>query len=80
MSENAERKVTWKRGEWKVQRLSTGRVVEGYELDYCVDGMRNATYIGVPDYNMNAFRLVFVSRSMYGEAANVRTVSFSEVD
>lgn len=71
--------VTWKRGEWKRHVTSTGRVVEGYELDYCVDGMRNATYIGVPDYNMNAFRLVFVGRSLYGEAANVRTVSFYDV-
>lgn len=73
------RKITWRRGEWRRHVTSTGRVVEGYELDYCVDGMRNATYVGVPDYNMNAFRLVFVSRSPYGEAANVRTVSFFDV-
>ena len=71
--------VTWKRGEWKRHVTSTGRVVEGYELDYCVDGMRNATYIGVPDYNMNAFRLVFVSRSPYGKVPKVRTVSFFDV-
>lgn len=71
--------VTWKRGEWRRHVTSTGRVVEGYELDYCVDGMRNATYIGVPDYNMNAFRLVFVSRSPYGEVPKVRMVSFFDV-
>ena len=72
-------KVTWKRGEWKRHVTSTGRVVEGYELDYYKDGFLNASYIGVPDYNMNAFRLVYVCRYPYGEIAKVRTVSFFDV-
>lgn len=50
----------WQRGEYKKRRyLYKGewRVAEGYEMDFLLDGRVQASFIGVPDYHSNVFRL-----------------------
>ena len=65
-----EKTIKWVVGKWKKY---------GYEIDYMVNGVRQCSFIGVPDEKSNAFRLYFDSRAPYGEVPQVKSVSFFEV-
>lgn len=62
--------IKWVVGGWKRY---------GYEIDYMVNGIRQCTFIGVPDDRANCFKLYFNSRAPYGEVPRVDRVSFFEV-
>ena len=50
----------WKLGDYKKRRyLYKGewRVAEGYEIDFVLDGRIQASFIGVPDFQSNIFKL-----------------------
>lgn len=52
--------AVWKRGDYKKRRyLYKGdwRVVEGYEMDFMLDGQLQASFIAVPDFHRNVFNL-----------------------
>lgn len=68
-------------GVWLSEQLKSGRVVEGYEIEYRVDGGMKAVYIGVPDYNGNAYRLIFFRKNpcSSAELPKQRSVSFFSV-
>ena len=66
----SEKVIKWKVGNWKKY---------GYEIDYLVNGIRQCTFIGVPDDRANCFKMYLDSRAPYGEVPKVDKVSFFEV-
>lgn len=67
----SEKVIKWSVGKWKKY---------GYEIDYMVNGIRQCTFIGVPDERGNCFKLYFDSRSPYGEVPKVERISYFEVN
>lgn len=55
-----KRTAKWRRGDW-CRRIydykGQKRVAEGYEMDFVLDGQVQATFVAVPDWNQNVFRL-----------------------
>lgn len=50
----------WVKGDYKKRRyLYKGEwhVAEGYEMDFLLNGMIQASFIGVPDFKNSVFRL-----------------------
>lgn len=50
----------WRRGEW-CRRIyeykGQKRVAEGYEMDFLLDGQVQASFVAVPDWDNQVFRL-----------------------
>lgn len=55
-----KRTAKWRRGDW-CRRIydykGKKRVAEGYEVDFVLDGQVQATFVAVPDWDQNVFRL-----------------------
>lgn len=72
----------WQKGDWKKRRyLYKGewRVVEGYEIDYLINGQTQASFIGVPDFKYGVFRLRAMIRFRYAEhIPKTRELPFGE--
>ena len=50
----------WRRGEYKrrvYDYKGQKRVVEGYEIDFVINGQVQTSFIGVPDYRYGVFKL-----------------------
>ena len=50
----------WRRGEW-CRRVydykGQKRVAEGYEMDFLLNGQVQASFVAVPDWDQNVFKL-----------------------
>lgn len=50
----------WRKGDWKrrtYEYKGEPRSAEGFEIDFLLDGQVQASFIGVPDYKYNVFKL-----------------------
>lgn len=57
----AEKRVAkWRRGEWcrrVYEYKGQKRVAEGYEMDFLLDGQIQVSFVAVPDWEHNVFKL-----------------------
>lgn len=55
-----KRTAKWRRGEWcrrVYEYKGQKRVAEGYEMDFLLDGQIQVSFVAVPDWEHNVFKL-----------------------
>lgn len=55
-----KRKAVWRKGEWKRRKYTykgQTMVAEGYEIDFVLNGVIQASFIGIPDFKKGVFKL-----------------------
>lgn len=65
-----KRTAKWRKGEY-VRRIyeykGVKRVAEGYEFDFLLNGVVQASFVGVPDFKAGVFRLRGMIRFRYAD-------------
>lgn len=55
-----KRNAVWRKGEWKRRKYTykgQTMVAEGYEIDFVLNGVIQASFIGIPDFKKGVFKL-----------------------